>query len=364
MSAPIHSGTMSTSYGRWGKRKNSISVACLAVFMGTLPLWLNTPYALSTMVFIGIYTIVTLGLCLLMGYAGQISLGQAAFFALGAYGSAVLSTRFHWSPWLAMVAAAAGTGLVAGLVGTPIFRLRGHYLAMGTLAFGSIVHITINEWKEYTGGSSGLPGIPRLTIGGAPVKTDLAYYYLVWLFTIVALVIALNIVNSRFGRALRAIRNSEPAAESLGIQVSRYKLQTLVTSAVYASVAGSLYTHYMIFISPGAASLDLSIRLVLMAAVGGLASVWGAPFGAATVMLLTLGLREIVPLITHYGSGEHQIIAYGILLIVIMIFMPQGLTAASVQAWQRAGGIEAIRRKLRAPARNLRALVRNLHRNR
>lgn len=338
--------TTPTTYSFWGQRRNLYGLFGLIGFVATLPLWLNTSYALSTMVFIGIYSIVTLGLCLLMGYAGQVSLGQAAFFGLGAYGSAVLSTRFGWSPWLAMGASALGTGLVAYLIGVPIFRLHGHYLAMGTLAFGAIVHIVATDWREYTGGATGLPGIPRLLLGGVPIKGDMAYYYLVWAFAIVALVIALNIVNSRFGRALGAIRNSEVAAESLGIEVSRYKLRALATSAMYASVAGSLYVHYMIFVSPGACEIGVSIRLVLMAAVGGLASTWGAPFGTAAVILLTLALREVIPLITGYGSGEHQIIAYGLLLVAIMIFMPEGLAAGGARLWQRAARSATIRRYL------------------
>ena len=330
------------AYGPGGQRRNLVGLGALTLFVATLPLWLNSPYALSTLILIGIYTIVTLGLSLLMGYAGQISLGQAAFFGLGAYGSAVLTVQAGWSPWLALIASALGTGLIAYLIGIPIFRLRGHYLAMGTLAFGVIVHIVLNEWKVVTGGPSGLPGIPRLTVGGLVLKGDLVYYYLVWLLVLVALVIALNIVNSRFGRALRAIRDSELAAESLGVEATRCKLQAMVTSALYASVAGSLYAHYMIFVSPSAFDFDTSVRLVLMAAVGGLASIWGAPFGAAAVMLLSLVLREIIPLLTPRGSGEQQILAYGVLLVTIMIFMPEGLTVAAVRAWQRAGGMRLV----------------------
>lgn len=340
MNAPLMPGLAS-------QRANLIGVLILALFLGTLPLWLNTPYALSTMILIGIYTIVTIGLCLLMGYGGQVSLGQAAFFGLGAYGSAILTTKGGWSPWIAMLISALGTGAIAYLVGIPIFRLRGHYLAMGTLAFGIVTFIVMNEWKELTGGATGLPGIPRLSVAGMVLKSDLAYYYLVWLFALVALVVALNIINSRFGRALRAIRDSEQAAESLGVEVARYKLQVLVTSALYASVAGSLYAHYMIFVSPTAFDFGVSVRLVLMAAVGGLASIWGAPFGTAAVTLLTLGLRELIPLLTRYGSAEYQIIAYGILLVVIMIFMPDGLIVTSIRAWQRVGGLQLIRRYTR-----------------
>jgi branched-chain amino acid transport system permease protein len=329
------------SLGVARQRRSLAGVAAAALFLGTLPLYLNTPYALSTLVLIGIDTIVTLGLCLLMGYAGQISLGQAAFFAIGAYGSAILSARFAWSPWLAIVVVALLSAAIAYIVGIPVFRLSGHYLAMGTLAMGFVVQIVLTEWKGYTGGPSGFPGIPRLTIAGVPLKSDLVYYYLVWAVALAGVLTALNLVNSRFGRALRAVRDSESAAESIGIEVTRHKLHVLVISALYASVAGSLYAHYVTFVSPHVASLDVSIRLVLMAAVGGLASIWGAPFGAAAVALLTLVLRETIPLFTRHASGEHQIIAYGVLLVVIMLFMPQGVTTALAQAWERS----------RAPAR-------------
>jgi len=330
----------------WERRKNTVGLAIMALFLGTLPLWLNSPYALSTMVLIGIYTIVTLGLCLLTGYAGQISLGQAAFFGLGAYGSAILTVHFQWSPWLALPFSGAVTACIAYGIALPIFRLRGPYLAMGTLAFGEIVFIVLNEWKGITGGPSGLPGIPRLSIGALVLKSDLSYYYLVWIVVLIALVLALNIVNSRVGRALRAVRDSEAAAESLGVRTSDYKVQALVVSALYASLAGSLYAHYLIFISPTAFDLDVSVRLVLMAAVGGLASVWGAPFGAAAVLLLSLGLRELLTVISPASSGEVQIVAYGILLVALMIYMPQGLTAALARAWRHIGGLSWLRRRI------------------
>ncbi|MHB1293907.1 MAG: branched-chain amino acid ABC transporter permease [Anaerolineae bacterium] len=314
---------------------NAAGLLALTLFLGTLPLWLNTPYALSTLVLIGIYTIATIGLCLLMGYAGQVSLGQAAFYGLGGYGSAVLTVRLGWSPWLALPVAAAGTGVLAYLVGIPIFRLRGHYLALATLALGAIIHIVMMEWKVVTGGPTGLPGIPRMQVGTLILRSDLSFYYLVWAVALVGLALALNLVNSRYGRALRAIHGSEEAAESLGVESSHVKLTALVVSAMYASVAGSLYAHYTTFVSPNAFSMDASIRLVLMAAVGGMASVWGAPLGAATVTLLTVALREAIPAITGRGSGEQQIIAYGILLVVIMLFVPEGLAPSLARPLRR-----------------------------
>ncbi|MGQ9554088.1 MAG: branched-chain amino acid ABC transporter permease [Anaerolineae bacterium] len=309
--------------------------AALVLTVGVLPLIFASPYALSTLTLIGIYTIVTLGLCLLTGYAGQASLGQAGFLALGAYGSAILTTRAALTPLLALLVAAVATALVAYLLGIPILRLHGHYLAMGTLALGVIVNIGIREGKVLTGGPSGLAGIPHLSLAGVTIKGDVAYYYVVWAVVVMALLLALNIVNSRFGRALRAIRSSEAAAESLGVDIGGTKLAVFVLAAVYASVAGSLYAHYMTYISPSAFDLDTSVRLVLMAAVGGLASIWGAPFGTATVVLLALVLREITAAIAPNAGGEYQSIAYGLLLVVIMIFLPEGVTVSGLQWWRR-----------------------------
>lgn len=329
---------MSSSLGRAPRLRRShlLGLAGLTVVVAALPWVFHTPYAHSTLVLVGIYALVTLGLCLLMGYAGQVSLGQAAFFGLGAYGAGALTVKFAWSPWTALVAAAFLTALVAYAIGIPLLRLRGHYLAMGTLAFGAVAHIVMNEWKAYTGGRTGLPGIPRPVLGTWKLTGDLPYYYLVWIITLVGLWLALNIVNSRVGRALRAIRESETATESLGVPIVSLKLQILVVSSVYASIAGSLYAYYISFVSPSAFDLDTSVRLVLMAAVGGLASVWGAPFGAAAVILLTLVLREWVPLVVHRSSGEVQITAYGILLVAIMIAMPDGVVVAVQRLWRRA----------------------------
>jgi branched-chain amino acid transport system permease protein len=315
-----------------------VPLLAVAGLVALLPVAFGSPYALSTMTLIGVYTIVTIGLCLLTGYAGQASLGQAGFLALGAYGSGVLTTRFAVAPWLALPLAAVGAGVVAWLVGVPVLRLRGHYLAMGTLALGVVISIAIRESKSLTGGSSGLAGIPHLSIAGVVIRGDRAYYYVVWAVALLALLVALNVVNSRVGRALRAIRASEAAAASVGVDVDGTKLAVFVLAAMYASVAGSLYAHYMTFISPAAFDLDVSVRLVLMAAVGGLASIWGAPFGTATVVLLALVLRETVAAISPASGGEYQSIVYGLLLVAIMIFMPEGVTAYAGRVRASAGG--------------------------
>ncbi len=312
--------------------RNAIALLAFTVLIAMLPLWVRSPYLLSTAIFIGISAIVTLGLCLLMGYAGQVSLGHAAFWGIGAYTSAILTVRLDLSPWLAMLAGILVTAGVAYLIAIPIFRLREHYLAMATLGLGIIASLAFGEFREITGGPSGLPGVPRLSVGTFVFAGDLEYYYLVWAVVLVLIGLSLNIVNSRVGRALRAVHGSETAAESVGVDAGRYKLQVLVLSAAYASLAGSLYVHYMQFVSPQAFDFGVSVRLVVMAAVGGLASVWGAPFGAAAVTLVTVLLRETLPLVIPNASGEHITIVYGLVLILIMIFMPEGLTRGVIGA--------------------------------
>lgn len=318
------------------QNRDRIGVVGLALALALIPVLLRSPYHLSVGVFIGIHAIVTIGLCLLMGYAGQISLGQAAFYGLGAYGSGVLTTRAGVDPWLAMALAMGLTGLVAWAFGRPILRLRGHYLAMVTLAFGIIVYLVFVEGRDLTGGPSGLPGIPRLAIGGLVFDTDRKFFYLTWAAVLAVVVVSLNVVNSRVGRALRAIHGSEVAAETLGIRTASYKLTVFTLSAVYAALAGSLYAHYLSFVSPPTFGFIASIEFVVMAAVGGLASVWGAPFGAAAVTLLAEGIRTVMPRLLAHASGEHEVVAYGLLLILIMIFVPEGLTAGGLRALRRA----------------------------
>ncbi len=311
------------------------SVAVWAGIVILFPLVARSAYLRSVGVFIAIHTIATVGLCLLAGYAGQISLGQAAFYGLGAYVSAILTTRTGISPWIAMLAGMLLTGTLAYAFGIPIFRLRGHYLAMATLALGIIVYLAFVEFRDLTGGPSGLPGVPRLSIGPWPLAKDIQYYYVAWAMAFAVLLVSRNIVHSRVGRALRSIHGSEVAAETLGVDTARYKLQVFVLSAVYASLAGSLYAHYLSLVSPTPFGFIASVELLVMAAVGGMASIWGAPFGAAAVTFLAEGSRALMPRLLSHASGEHEVIAYGALLVAIMIFMPEGLTAGAVAALRR-----------------------------
>jgi branched-chain amino acid transport system permease protein len=201
-------------------------------------------------IFSGIYCLITIGLSLLMGYTGQISLGQAAFYGIGAYISAVLTATYGFNPWLCMVIGMIVAAGVAVLVGVPSLKLRGHYLAMATLAFGIIVYIVFNEEVEWTGGPDGMSGIPGLSVFGFAFDSTLKYYYLVWFFVIAVFIFTINVIQSRTGRALRAIHASAAASNAMGVDVSSFKILVFVYSAILASLAGSLYAHYLNFINP------------------------------------------------------------------------------------------------------------------
>jgi branched-chain amino acid transport system permease protein len=222
------------------------------------------------------------------------------------------------------------TGTLGAGLAKPVFRLRGQFLALATLGLGVIFYIMFSEASGLTGGPSGIPGVPYLSIGsgrqmGIVFDKDIEYYYLVWGAATATLLISLNLVNSRLGRALRAIHDSEIATQTMGADTARLKTQIFVISCVYAGLAGSLYAHYVTFVSPSPFGLHMSLMLLVMAAIGGMGTVWGAPFGAAVVTLLTELLRSVVPKLSNHASGEYEIIIFGVLLIVIMRWMPEGV---------------------------------------
>lgn len=302
-----------------GRKGNLLILFSSAVAVGLTPVWVRNPYYLNVLTIVGLNSLMVVGLNLLIGYAGQISLGHAAFYGLGAYGSGILTATYGWSPWTALLVSMTGCGLVAYLVGNPTLRLHGHYLVMATLGFNVIVNIVMVRWEGMTGGPSGLAGIPCLKIGPVKFDTDLENYYLVWFFALLAVFGFVNLVDSRVGRALRAIQGSELAASTLGVDTPRYKNAVFVISALMASLAGSLYAHYIGFISPKSFDIFFSIELVTMVIVGGMGSLWGALFGAVCLTPL--------PQLLHFFE-EYKDILYGLILVVILMFVPQGLGGA------------------------------------
>ena len=281
------------------------------------------------MVFAGIYCLITIGLSLLMGYAGQISIGHAAFFGIGAYISAILTVRYGLNPWPCMLIGMIVTAVVAILVGAPSLKLKGHYLAMATLAFGIIIYIIFNEEIEWTGGPDGMPGIPGLSLFGFEFDSTIRYFYLVWGFVFAAFIFTINVIQSGAGRALRAIHASEPAASAMGVDISRFKIMVFVYSAILASLAGSLYAHYLNFINPSTFDLFFSIKLLIMIALGGMHNIWGAIIGAGLITFLSYEWL-------HYFE-ELEVIVYGAILLIVTIFLPHGLVGVPgiVKGWFR-----------------------------
>ncbi len=279
------------------------------------------------MVFAGVYALITIGLSLLMGYAGQISLGHAAFFGIGAYVSGVLTTQYGVNAWLAMLLGALAAAIVAVAIGAPSLKLRGHYLAMATLAFGIIVNIVFREEARWTGGPDGMVGISGLTVFGYALDSAGKYYYLVWGIVAAVFLFTVNLIQSPTGRALRAIHASEAASAAMGIPIARYKVIVFTFSAVLAALAGSLYAHYMNFINPATFDLFFSIKLIIMIALGGMHSIWGAIIGAIIVAFLSLEWL-------HYFE-EFEIVVYGAILLLVTIFLPEGLSGAPAKLMAR-----------------------------
>jgi branched-chain amino acid transport system permease protein len=319
-------GTVGGLAGR--ARPALLGLPLLAAVVVALPFLFPGNYFVTVVgVAVGFHVILAVSLNLLIGYAGQISLGHAAFFGLGAYSSAVLTTGHGWNPWLAMLAGLALVLVVASLIARPILRLKGHYLAMATLGFGIIVHIVMVQAVALTGGPDGLSGIPSLALAGFRLTSDLQWYWVVAGVMLAVVWLSLNIVDSRTGRALRAVHGSEFAAEMMGIDTARTKARVFVLSALISAFAGSLFAHQQGFVSPDSFSFFVSIELVTMVVLGGMASTYGAVFGAAALTLLKAGL-----VVFH----DYEMVILGAILMAVMIFLPQGLFVGAVRGLRLA----------------------------
>jgi len=308
------------------KKKDFLYFMTLALVIILIPVFMENKYYFIILNVIGLNTIVVVGLNLLIGFAGQISLGHAAFYGLGSYFSGILTVNYGFPLWPAMLVGMLATGGVAYLIGYPSLKLRGHYLVMATLGFSIIVYILMGELEQFTGGHDGLIGIPHLSIGGLLFDNDLKNFYLIWTFVFFSILVSRNLLNSRVGRALRAIHGSEVAANSLGINTASYKVKVFVLSAMYASVSGSLYAHYITFISPSTYDFYYSIQVVTMVIVGGMGSLWGSLFGAAVLTSISEALHI---------TKQYHIIAYGVFLCLVLVFLPEGILVGIHNYYQK-----------------------------
>ena len=310
---------------RWTHR---ILMAAAAVAIVLVPLLYPQPFVITSLVFIAINIIVCVGLSLIFGYAGQLSLTQAAFYGIGAYTSAIMTTRYGFSFWAGLLAASTLPGIAAFVIGSPILKLRHFYLAMATLAFSQIATVVFIEEADLTGGSAGIANVPPPNLFGFLLDRPERYYYLSWFFCGLVFWFSHNLINSKYGRALRAIGDNELAASAMGVNVPALKNLMFVLGAIYAGLAGGLYVHFISFISPDMFSVTLSIALVVMVAIGGLRSLWGAVLGAVFITILPSFLG---------GYRQYAMLIYGIVLVLALMFMPEGI----------AGAVTAVREYLR-----------------
>lgn len=305
--------------------RNPVRSGVFFLVLLALPAALPNEYYVNILILACLSALVVVGLNLLMGYAGQVSLGHAAFFGIGAYATALATTRLGLPIGAGMTLGTALAALVAWFIGIPTLKLKGHYLAMATLGFGVIVHIVFNETLDLTGGPSGYVGIPRLALFGREFTSDRSCYTVIAAVLALATLVSLNLMDSRAGRALKAIHASEKAAQAVGIDIAGHKLFVFVLSAAYAGLAGVLYAHFLGFIAPSSFGFHVSVQFVVMVVLGGMASIWGSIAGAFFLTALPEALR---------GFEEIDILVYGVILVACVMYLPGGLAGGAKRLWR------------------------------
>jgi len=293
-------------------RKNyNKGIYLILLLLIILPLFLGN-YKLQLAIMSGVFILLTLSLNLMCGYTGQFSFGHAGFYAIGAYTSAILATRYNLPFLIGLIGAFVMSGIVGLVIGLPCLRTKSIYLSVMTIGFGMIVNLLANNLDFLTGGTSGIMKIPRPNL----FRTDLSYYYIVLAAVVIIIYFTNEIINSKFGRALISIREDELAASTMGINITYYKVFSFVLSASIAGVAGALYAHFARFICPDSFTMHTSIKILVMVVLGGLGSIWGSVIGAIIGSLLPEMLRSM---------QNYYYFAYGIMLILLLLFFPDGL---------------------------------------
>lgn len=282
-------------------------------------------YVLNLFVVCALCALPAVGLSLLVGHCGQVSLGHAAFVGIGAYAAAIASERLGLDPWLAVAAATALSAAAAWAVGRMVFRLRGHHLAMATLALGMIVHTVLAEWKPVTGGPDGISVSSTLHVAGFELASDHAFFIVGWIAAIAALVLADNLIRSPFGLALRVVGENERVAGSIGIAPARVKRAVMAASGALAGLSGALYAFWMGYISPDPFNVAYSIKLLLVVALSGFTGTWRVLGGVFFVVLVSEGLKSF---------GSLDVVIYGLLLIATMLY-PRCKAGEAVRAFLR-----------------------------
>ncbi|WP_298050122.1 branched-chain amino acid ABC transporter ATP-binding protein/permease [uncultured Paenalcaligenes sp.] len=286
--------------------------------------------------YIGLSSLVVLGLVLLTGVGGLTSFGQAAFVGIGAYTTAYLTTRMGWSPWMTLLVALALTLVFAGIIGAITLRLSGHYLPLGTIAWSLSLYYLFGN-LGFLGQHDGISGIAPLSVFGISLGVGRNMYYLVWLFVLLSLLLTHNLLHSRPGRAIRALKNGSSMAESFGVNMANYKVIIFVYAALLACVSGWLYAHLQRAVSPSPFGLNYSIEYLFMAVVGGAGSVWGAVLGSAAILTLKDQLQNWLPRLFD-TTANFELIVFGLLMIFILQYAGNGLWPILAKAWSAVTG--------------------------
>ena len=308
-----------------------IAILGIAVFAFSLPMLGIKSYYLHIAVLSLLHILLALGLNIIAGYTGQLSLAQAAFFGIGSYTAALLVLEWKWSFWLAMPAATLFAALVGIAVGIPALRLKGPYFVISTMGFGEIVRLVFLNWDSVTRGPNGLPGIPapdpiQLGFTTLTFDTKVGCYYLIVTILLIVVSLYYNLVYSRIGRALRAIRNDSIAAEVSGINLAFYKVFAFSISSGLAGLAGALYAGYIRFISPDTFTAGESINIVTMMVIGGMGTIIGPILGALSITYLLETMRFL---------ADYRLVIYGLMMFFIILYMPQGLAGVAGMLWER-----------------------------
>ena len=308
-----------------------VGLALLLALAVTAPVWVWNPYHLHTLIMAGIFAVLALSLNLLLGYTGQLSLGHAAFFGIGAYASGLLTVKLEWSPWIGLGAAIALPALAGWMIGRLALKIRGAYFVLLTISFAGVISLVSVNWMELTNGPLGLPGVPPIEIAvpgltALSLRSKSAYYYLVLVAVIVCYCTCLALVRSRVGRALIALRENETLAQSIGVDGTHYLVLAAVVSAAMAGLGGGLYAHYVRFVSPEVFLFTYTVTMVIMVVAGGKGTLAGPVVGAVIFTALPEVLRALT-------TWQWQMLLYGILLVLVLFFMPQGIVPAVREAW-------------------------------
>ncbi len=311
-----------------------IALGVLLAVAASAPAWVWNPYHLHTLIMAGIFAVLALSLNLLLGYTGQLSLGHAAFFGIGAYATGLLTVKLEWSPWIGLIAAIVAPALAGWLIGRLALKLRGAYFVLLTISFAGVVSLVSVNWMEFTNGPLGLPGVPPVEIDlpGLPalsLRTKSAYYYLVLAAVIACYLVCFALIRSRVGRALIALRENETLAESVGIDGTHYLVLAAALSAAMAGLGGGLYAHYTRFVSPEVFLFTYTVTMVIMVVAGGKGTLAGPVVGAVIFTVLPEALRAL-------ASWQWQMLLYGVLLIAVLFFMPRGIVPTLVGRGRRA----------------------------